>query len=326
LLFHDEKHGSSLIAAMARLGRGLPPNVLPLSLFSVLQLGHEALAAALAYGAEHIVVLAPPEHPAELGALEGQTALVDAMLEALGYAGPRLHVASERDPDTIEALLYGLPPLPVGAAEGFAAIGSKRDIARTALAKLRASAPEPADIVALPAGAPYGRIQVDVAGCTLCLACVGACPAAALADHPERPQLSFTESACVQCGVCVATCPEKVITLEPRYNFTAAAMTPVVVKAEEPFHCISCGKPFGTKSTMERVLSRLGGKHAMFQTEAQLRLIQMCDTCRIVTVAEEGNDPFKGAARPRVRTTDDYLAETEADKTSRGGKPDDHLN
>ena len=193
--------------------------------------------------------------------------------------------------------------------EAFAAIGSKRDIARTALAKLKAAAPAPKDIIALPAGSPYGRIQVDIAGCTLCLACVGACPTAALSDNPERPQLSFTESACVQCGICVATCPEKVIRLEPRYNFSPAAMSPEVVKAEEPFHCVSCGKPFGTKSTMERVLARLKGKHAMFQTDAQLRLIQMCDTCRIVTVAEEGDDPFKGAARPRVRTTDDYLAE-----------------
>jgi hypothetical protein len=126
--------------------------------------------------------------------------------------------------------------------------------------------------------------------------------------------------------VCVATCPEKVIRLEPRYNFLPAAMSPEVVKAEEPFHCVSCGKPFGTKSTVERVLARLKGRHAMFQTDAQLRLIQMCDTCRIVTVAEEGNDPFKGAARPRVRTTDDYLADAQAGKNGKGKTPEDYLN
>jgi ferredoxin len=327
LLFHDEKHGSPLIAAMARLGKGLPPNVLPLSLFSVLQLGHDALAAALAHGTDHIVVLAPPEHPAELAALESQAALTAAFLDGLGYAGPRLHVATERDPDAVEALLYGLPALPVPAAEVFAAIGSKRDIARTALAKLKATAPAPKDIIVLPKGAPYGRIHVDIAGCTLCLACVGACPASALSDHPERPQLSFTESACVQCGVCVATCPEKVIRLEPRYNFSPAAMSPEVVKAEEPFHCVSCGKPFGTKSTVERVLARLSGKHAMFQTEAQLKLIQMCDTCRIVTVAESGEDPMRGPARPRVRTTDDYLREADAAPGAKTGKtPEDFMN
>src|SRR5439155_1747390 len=89
-----------------------------------------------------------------------------------------------------------------------------------AIALLRAAARARKDISALPAGSPYGRLQVDVAGCTLCLACVGACPVAALSDNPERPQLSFTEAACVQCGICVATCPEKVIGLEPRYNFS----------------------------------------------------------------------------------------------------------
>jgi len=328
VLLHDEKHGSPLIAAMARLGRGLPPHVLPLSLFSVLQLGHDALAAALAYGAEHIVALAPPEHPAELAALEGQIALMGAFLDGLGHRAPRLHISSERDPDALEAMLYALPQLPLPAPEAFTAIGSKRDIARTALAKLKASAPVPADIIALPPGAPYGRLHVDVAGCTLCLACVGACPVAALSDHPERPQLSFTESACVQCGVCVATCPEKVIRLEPRYNFSPAAMSPEMVKAEEPFHCVSCGKAFGTRSTVERVLARLKGRHAMFQTEAQLRLIQMCDTCRIVTVAEAGEDPMRGAPRPRVRTTEDYLREAEADKKGNGkGKtPEDFLS
>jgi len=76
------------------------------------------------------------------------------------------------------------------------------------------------------------------------------------------------------------------------------------------------------------VLGRLRGKHSMFQTEAQLRLIQMCDTCRIVTVAEAGDDPMKGAARPRVRTTEDYLREAEAGNNGKGkGKtPEDFLS
>jgi ferredoxin len=324
LLFHDERHGSPLVSAMARLGKGLPPNVLPLSLYSVLQLGHDVLASALAFGAEHVVALAPPEHPEELAALEGQVRLTGAFLDGLGYQGKRLHISSERDPDAVEEMLYGLPVLAAVTPESFTPIGSKRDIARTALAKLRAAAPAPTDLIALPAGAPYGRIRVDVAGCTLCLSCVGACPANALADNPDRPQLSFTESACVQCGVCVATCPEKVIALEPRYNFATAAMGPEVVKGEEPFHCVSCGKAFGTRSSIERVLERLKGKHAMFQTEAQLRLIQMCDTCRVVAVAEAQEDPMRGPDRPRMRTTDDYLAEAAADK--KGKTPEDYLN
>ena len=327
VLFHDEKHGDPMIGAMARLGRGLPANVLPVSLNSVLQLGHDALAAALAFGAEHLAILAPPDNPSELAALEGQVALVAAILEALGYRGRRMHLIVERDPDAVETMLYELPHHPMSATASFAALGSKRELARMALAKLKDHAPAPVEVIALPKGASYGRIQIQTEGCTLCLSCVGACPANALSDSPEQPQVAFTEAACVQCGICVATCPENVITLEPRYNFSPAAMTPQVLKTEEPFHCVSCGKPFGTRSTIERVLSRLKGRHSMFQDDAQARVIQMCDTCRVVAWSEGGNDPLKGAPRPRVRTTDDYLAEAQA---GRGGKadsdPDDYLN
>jgi ferredoxin len=325
ILFHDEKHGAPLISAMSRFGRGLPANVLPMSLFSVLQIGHDQLAATLALGAEHVVMLASPEEPAELAALESQLALMRCLLDALGFDGPRLHLSVEHDPDALEALLYELPPMPAIAVEPFSMIGSKREVARLALAKLRALAPQPQEMVVLPAGAPYGRIRLDVAGCTLCLACVGACPANALSDSPERPQLAFTEAACVQCGICVATCPEKVIRLEPRYNFGPSALSPEILHAEEPFHCVSCGKPFGTKSTIERVVATLKGRNAMFRTEAQLRLIQMCDTCRVVTLAEEGNDPFKGPPRPRVRTTDDYI-ETARTANKARKSPDDFLN
>src|SRR3546814_11012440 len=76
------------------------------------------------------------------------------------------------------------------------------------------------DLLPLAPGAPFGRIAVDTAGCTLCLACVSACPTGALHDDENRPWLGFREEACVQCGLCRATCPEKVIALEPRLNFT----------------------------------------------------------------------------------------------------------
>jgi ferredoxin len=145
----------------------------------------------------------------------------------------------------------------------------------------------------------------------------------ALADNPERPQVAFTEAACVQCGVCVATCPEQVITREPAYDFTTASFTPTVLHGEDPFHCVSCDKPFGTKATINKVVEKLRGRHAMFQNEQQLRLIQMCDTCRIVTLSESGNDPMRVGERPRVITTDDYIAARAANKKK--PTPDDFL-
>src|SRR3970282_631448 len=112
----------------------------------------------------------------------------------------------------------------------------------------------------LPAGAPFGGVSVDVAGCTLCLACVGACPTGAIRDDPDRPWLGFNEDACVQCGLCRNTCPEFVITLAPRLNFGEAARGTITLNEEEPFNCIRCGKPFGVRSTIERIAEQLAGK------------------------------------------------------------------
>ncbi len=321
LLLHDETHGREMIDALARFGRGLPAHVLPLSLNSVHLTGHDQLAALLALGVERIVVLVPPKTVDELAPLEQQTALVTAFLDGLGYVGNRVDLVVERDPDALGEMLHGLPPLPAMPRHAASGLGSKRDMARTALAALHVDAPSPKPLLDLPRGAPYGRVVIDTAGCTLCLSCVSACPTGALADNPERPEVRFTEAACVQCGICAATCPEKVIRLEARYDFTTACMTPLTLHGEEPFHCIKCGKPFGAKSSIERVLDRLSG-HSMFQGADKLALIKMCDTCRIVTVSEGRNDPMRGPDRPRVRTTEDYLAET-AGKPGR--KPDDFI-
>jgi ferredoxin len=132
--------------------------------------------------------------------------------------------------------------------------------------------------------------------------------------------LRFTEDACVQCGLCAATCPEKVITLVPQLDFRAATASARCLKEEEPFHCIRCGKPFGVKSTIERVTAKLAGKHWMFKDAGQrLDLIKMCDDCRVAAIAEQELDPHDAQSRPKPRTTEDYLREREElERTRRG--------
>lgn len=309
LLFHDESHGGELIAAMARYGRGLPVNVLPVPLHSPGLLGHELLAAGLASGARRIVVLADPRKRAEYAPLEREITLLETILAGLGHdpAG-RLILTDERDPDALEALLHGLAPLAPVAEARFAGSGSKRETARLAIGRLAEAGRMPAEPIALPQTAPYGRIKVDVAGCTLCLACVGACPADALLDNPDKPQLRFIEANCVQCGLCASTCPERVITLEARLDLSEAALRPAVIHEEEPALCIRCGRPFGTASTIARIRERLAGRHWMFRDEKAAELIAMCDDCRVKAQAERSDDPFALGPRPRIRTTDDDLA------------------
>jgi ferredoxin len=143
---------------------------------------------------------------------------------------------------------------------------------------------------------------------------VAACPTRALSDSEDKPALYFDESACVQCGLCAATCPEKVITLAPQLDFEAWSAPRRVVKEEEPFDCIRCGKPFGTRSTVERIVAKLEGKHWMFAGENARRLdvVRMCDDCRVDAAMNQGLDPYAGPGRPVARTTEDYLREPDA--------------
>ena len=111
--------------------------------------------------------------------------------------------------------------------------------------------------------------------------------------------LRFAEDACVQCGLCQATCPEKVISMRPQIDFRAATASARIIKEEEPFQCIRCGTPFGVKSSVERVVASLEGKHWMFKdSKKRLDVVQMCADCRVAAAMEENLDPFAGAAAP----------------------------
>jgi ferredoxin len=286
--------------------------VLPFAVNEVTQVGFDFLASALAYGAAQIMLLAPPQRRDELHGLAAQVGLAEALMAGLGYGSGRVGLISESDPEALGRALAALPRVAAAKPANHLALGDKRGLIRLALDHLHAAAPDPASQIALSPGAPFGSVNVRTEGCTLCLACVGACPTSALQDNPEKPQLRFHEDLCVQCGLCQNTCPEKVITLEPRFNFAPEARAARVLKEEEPFACIRCGKPFGTKSSIDRVLGQLAQKHVMFHDERMIRTIQMCDDCRIKARFETSGDPLTLGERPRIRTTDDYLRERES--------------
>ncbi|MBU0585790.1 MAG: 4Fe-4S binding protein [Alphaproteobacteria bacterium] len=307
LLLHDAAHGVPLINAMARAGRGLPANVIPMELHSATGVGHDLMAAALAAGFRSIAVLVDPRKAVELHALNEEIALVASLLGGFGHSPDRVAVLAEADPDVVEQALYG-SPLPAEIAHrSFAPVGGKRDVARSAIAILAGAGKPGSEIIELPASAPYGTILVDRERCTLCMACVSACPADATRDNPEKPELRFVESACVQCGICAATCPEDAISLAPRYNLAPTVMQPVTLNEDEPAECTRCGKAFASRGVLERVKKTLGGKHWMFETDERTALIDMCESCRLEVLSGDGADPFAIAQRPRVRTTDDYL-------------------
>jgi ferredoxin len=313
LLLHDEAHGTPLIDALARFGDGLPANVLPLAVNEVTQVGLEAIAAAFAYGASALRFLlrAKPRH--DVAGLATTLALAEPILVGFGFGPGRAATIETDDPDMLGQTLRTIAAAdPAPRPASFLPVGAKRDVLRMALRQLHAAAPEPGEVIALPEGAPCGAVEVDVEGCTLCLACVSACPTGALLDDPERPMLRFVEDACVQCGLCKATCPEKVITLKPQLDIRATQGPARVLKQEEPFHCIRCGTPFGTKSSIERIAAKLAGKHWMYQgTDRRIDALKMCGECRVIAVTEAEFDRSGTPARPKIRTTEDYLLERE---------------
>jgi ferredoxin len=317
LLLHDEAHGGALIDALARHGDGLPANVLPLAVNEVTQIGPEAIAASFAYGAVALRVLLRERPRHDLAGLSQTIALGERVLAGLGFEGERIGTIETDDPFALGDALRGTElGRSVARPASFEPMGGRRDLLRLALRELYRVAPAPADVILLPADAPFGAVELNVEGCTLCLSCVSACPTGALSDDPDRPVLRFSEDACVQCGLCKATCPEKVISLVPRLAFGAAIATRVL-KEEEPFPCIRCGKPFGVKSAIDRVTAKLEGRHWMYQNAlARLDLIKMCEDCRVIAVTEAGFDPHAAPERPRPRTTDDYLRERERKRDS----------
>ena len=321
LLVHSRGSGAAVIDALGRAARidaslhGVAARVLPLDVWHTASVGIDLWLAAIAWGATQVWVLVTEEEaPAYRDALDAQMRIAESILAGLGFAGEHFRIVGGGEVAQLQPAAEPVGPAAVAPAPALrgdpalqrldAALGrpaattvrrvasfavqpDKRTTLDLALEHLLREAPTPVDAIALPAPAaapsPFGEIVVDRAKCTLCLACVGACPEGALLDNAESPRLSFIERNCVQCGLCASTCPEDAITLVPRLLLAdggKARRQPRVLHEAEPFRCIRCGKPFGTLRAIETMVAKLSG-HAMFQGHAAQRL-QMCSDCRVI--------------------------------------------
>jgi ferredoxin len=288
IVFHSAGAGAALLQGVGRGairgGRGLPARAIPLECFHVASIGLDTLLGAVCYGASQVIVVRADEQGAYAIALREQMALGETILQALGYAGVHFELIEANAPQELELELWRLQPAAtVEKAASFNLSQEKRttlDFAFDHLVKGRS-----VEQIELPAGAPFGTLVVDKQSCTLCKACIGACPEAALLDSPETPALYLIERNCVQCGLCAATCPEDSITLVPRLLLGANAKEPALLNEAQPFHCVRCAKPFGTKQMVDNMLGKLDG-HSMFVGAGSLRRLQMCGDCRVADMVE----------------------------------------
>ena len=297
VLVHDMEGGRERIRALGRgagfgvrglgakgAGRGLPARMIPYECFHIASVGIDFMLGAIAYGASQVAVLATGREPeGYIAALEKQMSFAEAVLQGLGYAGVHFMVV-----DGAESSLWDLVPAQtVKKAATFNLSTEKRTSLDFAFDFLSRTKNEQID---LPAGAPFGAITVNKETCTLCKACIGACPEAALLDSPEAPLLRFIERNCVQCGLCEQTCPEDAIALVPRLSLAATAKQPVTLNEAEPFNCVRCGNPFGTRRMVENMTSKLGA-HSMFAAGGALKRLQMCGDCRVIDMASSKDEP-----------------------------------
>jgi ferredoxin len=297
LLLHSQERGQVLVDELGRgarigAGQGVPASVIPLPVWHVASTGIDLWLTAVAQGASHIALLTTTEDaPQYVQGLRLQTQVAQAILTGLGYEGEHFTLLQSRSAADLDQELQSVARRRGAAPRNrarYAVAAEKRTTLDLAIDHLVDEAPRKTDAIALPVGAPFGSITVDKDKCTLCMSCVGACPASALQDNQLMPQLKLLEKNCVQCGLCATTCPENAITLQPRLLVSAERKQPRVLNESKPYACIRCAKPFGTLKAIETMLGKLAG-HAMFQGAAADRL-KMCGDCRVIDIYSSQNE------------------------------------
>jgi ferredoxin len=301
LLLHTLKAGTQMIDSLGRAAHlkpkqfeGLPAFMIPYGIEHIASTGLDLWLGALTYGfAEVVLLLSGDEDPAYRAALEEQANLANAILNAYGF-DDRIRLVMADSAEDLETVSKAMAELrqrgslaPICTPASFGLSNQKRETVEAVLEYLQkqAKTPLPEAGVVLPKSSLLGGLLINQDACTLCMSCVSSCPEGALLDNPDEPKLSFIEKQCVQCGICVQTCPEHALTLNPRLQTIEQRKQRVTLNETQAFHCISCGKPFGTMKMVDLMLAKLGA-HGAFAGAAMDRL-KMCSDCRVVDMVKK---------------------------------------
>jgi ferredoxin len=268
--------------------------VLPYGIEHIASTGLDLWLGALSYGfGEVVLLLTGDEDPSYRAALETQINLGNAILAAYGFDArlSQIQLGSASDLQLASLAMSKLRQrgalTAICSPASFGLSNQKRETIETVLEHFQKQAKVPLSVegLALPQSSFLGGLKINQEACTLCMSCVGSCPEGALLDNLDEPKLSFIEKQCVQCGICVQTCPEQALALAPRLLTVEQRKRKVEINETSPFHCIGCGKVFGTAKMVDLMLMKLG-THGAFAGEALERL-KMCSDCRVIDMVKK---------------------------------------
>ena len=268
--------GRAAIASLARRGRGLPARVIPFEVHHVASVGLDVWLAALAHG-----------RVADRGARDRRRSA--AVSRGAGTADELSPTRSSRRSATraehlrvVEAPTGGARrrALVVAAGAGGARAGDVRvhdrqahDARRSRSSTSRGTRRCRSGRSRLPPGAPFGAIVVDRDACTMCLACVGACPEGAILDN-QRGAAAVASS---RRSACSADCARRPAPRTPSRSRRGSSLTPEAKAAaraqrsRRSFNCIALRQAARhARRWSTGMLAKLAG-HSMFAAPGRAR-------------------------------------------------------
>jgi ferredoxin len=234
---------------------------------------------SLRLGASAVGLLACPENECRFGGREEMIGRVDycrTILEEMQLPSQAVQFIHFEDRKRLAESLSVLGGLEMtesvdldSAPVSFSILG-----AVDAIRGLSGSNVEASELELSHAHSPLGMVMVGD-GCTLCGACVTACPSEALAmEEEENTTLTFRAASCVACGGCEPVCSENVVRVDRATRLSALAEERHVLFQDSSPRCVSCGEPIMPQAMLDRLKKSLKD-HPSFEI-----ISKYCMECR----------------------------------------------